>query len=169
VLASEGALQWDFPGQAISVPLDVYTEPDFQESLAAFLDQASFESIKEFAAVTYKAHAPLVEIRDTPEPTLITSILRSILEANGTPCNPTLLRKRVRDTVVFEKAHKPWRRSPFYLAFRVAIQRHLYRLLGPEIGRLYYKVTMCLFLSDFLDNGVLHLPITTLGEHHTHS
>jgi hypothetical protein len=158
VLASEGALQWDFPGQAISVPLDVYTEPDFQESLAAFLDQASFESIKEFAAVTYKAHAPLVEIRDTPEPTLITSILRSILEANGTPCNPTLLRKRVRDTVVFEKAHKPWRRSPFYLAFRVAIQRHLYRLLGPEIGRLYYKVTMCLFLSDFLDNGVLHLP-----------
>lgn len=158
VLASKGALQWDFPGQAVSLPPEVYTDEAFQESLAAFLDQASGESVKQFAAVTYKACAPLPEVRDTADPTLVTSILMAILEANGASCFPSLLRKRVRDTVSFDKADKPWRRSPFYLTLRVALQRHLYRLLGPDIGRLYYKTIICIFLSTFLDNAFLLLP-----------
>jgi hypothetical protein len=158
VLASDGALQWDFPGRAVSLPSAVFSNQNLQEALAAFLDQASFESVKQFAALTYKADAPLPEIRDTPDPTLISGLLMSILESNGASHSPILLRKRVRDTVSFEQAHKPWRRSAFYLAVRVAIQRHLYRQIGPEIGRAYYKAIMCIFLSMFLDDILSTIP-----------
>jgi hypothetical protein len=154
VLAAENALQWDFPGQAVVIPYDIYSNDDFQQSLSTFLEQASIESIKQFAAVTYKACAPLPEIRDTPNPTLVTGALMTILEASGSALNTPLLRKRVRDTVSFDQAYKPWRRSAFYLALRVALQRHLYRILGAEKGRLYYKVVMCIFLSQLLDAGV---------------
>jgi hypothetical protein len=147
-------LQWDFPGQAVAVPYDTYSNDDFQQSLSTFLEQASIESIKQFAAVTYKACAPLPEIRDTPNPTLVTGALMTILEVSGSTINIPLLRKRVRDTVSFDQAYKPWRRSAFYLVLRVALQRHLYRILGPDKGRLYYKVIMCIFLSQLLDAGV---------------
>jgi len=62
VLAAEAALRWDFPGQAIAVPYDIVLREDFQQSLSAFLEQASMESIKQFSAVTYKACAPLPEV-----------------------------------------------------------------------------------------------------------
>jgi hypothetical protein len=154
VLAAENALQWDFPGQAVVIPYDIYSNDDFQQSLSTFLEQASIESIKQFAAVTYKACAPLPEIRDTPNPTLVTGALMTILEASGSAFTTPLLRKRVRDTVSFDQAYKPWRRSAFYLALRVALQRHLYRILGAAKGKLYYKVVMCIFLMQLLDAGV---------------
>jgi hypothetical protein len=154
VLASEGALQWDFPGQAVLVPHDTFSSEDFQENLSVFLEQASMESIKRFAAVTYKACAPLPEIRDTPDPALITGALMTILEVNGAVHTTPLLRKRVRDTVSFNNARKPWRRSALYLVLRVAIQRHLYTLIGPEKGRLYYKTIMCILMSRLLDDGL---------------
>jgi hypothetical protein len=153
IVAAEDALQWDFPGQAVAIPYDIFSSEDFQQSLSNFLQQASLESIKEFAAVTYKACAPLPEIRDTPDPTLITGALMMILEVNGSLHDTPLLRKRVRDTVSFYKAHKPWRRSAFYLILRVAIQRHLYKLLGVGKGRMYFKIIMCLFFSNLLDDG----------------
>jgi hypothetical protein len=147
-------LQWDFPGQAVAIPYDVYSSDDFQQSLSTFLEQASIESIKQFAAVTYKACAPLPEIRDTPDPTLVTGALMTMLEVSGSASNVPQLRKRVRDTVSFDQAHKPWRRSAFYLVLRVALQRHLYRTLGVDKGRLCYKVIMCIFLSQLLDAGI---------------
>jgi hypothetical protein len=158
VLASENALQWDFPGQAVAIPYDTFSTDDFQNSLSIFLEQASLECITRFAAITHKACAPQPEIRDTPEPTLVTGALMTILEVNGAVHDTPLLRKRVRDTVSFDKAHKPWRRSAFYLAVRVGIQRHLYKILGAENGRMYYKVIMCIFLSQLLDDGLHVIP-----------
>ncbi|KAF2133722.1 hypothetical protein P153DRAFT_330168 [Dothidotthia symphoricarpi CBS 119687] len=158
VLACEGALQWDFPGQAVSIPYRTFSDEDFQQSLAAFLEQASLESVTRFSAVTYKACAPLPEIRDTPNPTLITNFFMTILEASGVIYSPPLLRKRIRDTVSFNKAYKPWRRSPFYLVLRVAMQRHLYTLLGAEKGRQIFKIVMCVFLSKLLDDTLGFIP-----------
>ncbi|KAF1962412.1 hypothetical protein CC80DRAFT_400484 [Byssothecium circinans] len=152
VLACEGALVWDFPGRAVSVPRGVYTDEGFQQSVAAFLEQSSIESVKQFAAVTHKAAAPLPEIRDTTDPTLITGLFMTILEANGRIHHPVILRKRVRDTVSFKEAHRPWRRSPFYLVLRVAIERHLLQLFGPD-GRVFYKIAMCVFLTDLLNDS----------------
>jgi hypothetical protein len=149
-------LQWDFPGQAVAVPDEVFFQEDFQQGLSAFLEQASLESIKQFAAITHKACAPLPEIRDTANPTLITGALMTILEVNGATHTTPLLRKRVRDTVSFNQAHKPWRRSAFYLVLRVAMQRHLYKLLGVDKGRIYFKIILSIFMATLLDDG-LHI------------
>jgi hypothetical protein len=158
VLASEGALLWDFPGQAIAVPYNTFLEDDFQKSLSTFLEQSSLETVKQFAAVTTKASATLSEVRDTPHPTLISGALMAILESSSVPHHTIFLRKRVRDTVSFNDVHKPWRRSPFYLVLRVAIQRHLYNLFGPDEGRVYYKWIMCAFLSSLLDDAFDAIP-----------
>lgn len=121
------------------------------------MEQASSEVIMKFAATTIKAAATLPEIRDTCKPDLVSGLLMTILEANGAVFSTPLLRKRVRDTVSFDNAHKPWRRSPFYLMARVAMQRYLYRKLGAEIGRLHYKFIMCLMLSQLLEEVLKRL------------
>lgn len=46
VLAAKGPLQWDFPGNAVAVPLSTFADPKFQEELGTFLQKASAESIK---------------------------------------------------------------------------------------------------------------------------
>jgi hypothetical protein len=158
VLAAENALLWDFPGQSVAIPYRTFETEDFQQTLTDFLEQSSFEPIKQFAAVTTKASASLTEVRDTPKPTLIAGALMAILESNGADHDTPLVRKRVHDTVSFHNAHKPWRRSPFYLVLRVAIQRHLYRTLGTEKGRLYFKTIMCIFLSTLLQDGLYAIP-----------
>ncbi|KAJ4350053.1 uncharacterized protein N0V89_008674 [Didymosphaeria variabile] len=158
VLASENALQWEFPAYAASLPPSVYRTRSFLECLAAFVERASIESLKQFAAVTYKAGAPLPEIRGTTDSSLITDFLMTVLEGNGMRRDVPLLQKRVRDTVCFKEAHIPWRRSPFYLALRVVIQRHLYKIIGQDIGRLYYKLIMALFLSRLLEESHKMIP-----------
>ncbi|CAI6342575.1 unnamed protein product [Periconia digitata] len=151
VCAAESALQWDFPGQAVCLPRGVYMDASFQDSFARFLEQSSIESVKQFSAVTFKAAAPLPEVRDTTDPSLVTGLLMTILRSVGHNHAVHTLRKRVRDTVSFREARKPWRRSPFYLVLRVTIQRHLIHLLGAMTGRLYYKIIMCIFISQLME------------------
>ncbi|KAF1941022.1 hypothetical protein EJ02DRAFT_423478 [Clathrospora elynae] len=159
VLESRSALQWDFPGWAIAMPLATFNEESFQEGLAAFMEQASTERITRFAAVTWKASAKIPEIRDTSDPALISGLLMTILEANGAEFTVPRVRKRVRDTVTFDNARKPWRRSAFYLVLRVAMQRYLYAQLGAEVGRHYYKTIMCLVLVQLLEDVLKRIPL----------
>jgi hypothetical protein len=83
-LASENALLWDFPGSAVAVPLQIFSDQSFQDNLSAFFQQATLESIERFSAITHKAQAPLPEVRDTTDPALISGLLIAILEAGGT-------------------------------------------------------------------------------------
>ncbi|USP78848.1 hypothetical protein yc1106_06122 [Curvularia clavata] len=163
VLAAKGALQWDFlltvPGSAVSIPRSKFEQSAFQDALATFLEQASREAVSKFAAVTWKATAKLPEIRDTSDPAIICGLLMAILEANGTTAAVPRLRKRVRDTVVFDNARKPWRRSPFYLVLRVAVQRYLYRRLGAQMGRNVYKAIMCTLHVQLLETVLKRIPL----------
>jgi hypothetical protein len=95
------------PGCAVSVPASKFYEEAFQEALATFIEQASSEPVTKFAAITWKAAATIPEIRDTSDPALISGLLMTILEANGTAVSVPCLRKRVRDTVVFDNARTP--------------------------------------------------------------
>jgi hypothetical protein len=159
VLAAEGPLEWDFPGSAVSIPTSIFADASFQEELATFLSQASKESIKQFAAMTNKAGAFITESRDTVNPSLITSMLMTILEANGARSFPPILRKRIRDDVCWsDGARKPWRRSPFWLVLRIGIQRQLSALHGGEVGRVLYKFLMCQILSDLLEESLKVFP-----------
>lgn len=49
VLESKIALQWDFPGCAITIPVSEFNNSSFQNEVAAFLEQASTESVVSLA------------------------------------------------------------------------------------------------------------------------
>ncbi|TDZ35090.1 hypothetical protein C8035_v009994 [Colletotrichum spinosum] len=153
VLATKDALLRDFPGIAVAVPHATFTDGDFQLNIANFLEQASLETTKSFAAHTFKAGAVIYEYRNTGDPSIITSLFMAILEENGRRVAPTLLRKRVRDDVCWNRAEKPWRRLPFWLVIRVGLQRFLSAAMGAEIGRLEYKFFICVVLSRLLDDA----------------
>ncbi|EFE35669.1 uncharacterized protein ARB_05713 [Trichophyton benhamiae CBS 112371] len=155
VLSAEGPLQWDFPGETVVIPNTVFIQPSFQESLSNFLESASTESIKRFAAGVLKGGSVAFENRDTTDPALITQMLMTLLEANGSRTFPPLLRKRVRDEVSWAPGGgKPWRRLPFWLVLRVGIERHLHLQLGATKGRAYYKFLLCLMFSAILGSGI---------------
>ena len=140
VLASKTALQWDFPSRAVAISARTFEDPSFQEHTAKFLEQASIENIKDFAATVRKAGSNVFESRDTANPVLIGQLLMALLEANGQAHNPTITRKRIRDDVCWsDGAENPWRRSPTWLLLRVGILRTLCQVLGGNKGILHYK------------------------------
>ncbi|KAL4873947.1 hypothetical protein BDV12DRAFT_191814 [Aspergillus spectabilis] len=151
-LAAKGALQWDFPGTAVSVPCNVFDDHYFQENLASFLEKASIEPLEQFAVKVRKAGTQISEARNTVDPAIVTQFLMTLLEANGEHVEMPVLRKRVKDDVCWDKAKLPWRRSPFWLTLRVCVQRLLYLHLGSEVGRMQYKAMMCLFLARLLND-----------------
>lgn len=158
VLAAGNALQWDFPGCAVVIPYSDFINSSFQDNLAAFLEQASTESVKRFAAQAHKAGSSVYESRDTVDPSLITQMLMTLLEVHGYQVFPPPLRKRVRDDVCWTTgAEKPWRRSGYWLLLRVALGRHLCTLHGDEAGRAHYKFLFCLVLARLIDEVLEHL------------
>ncbi|PQE19066.1 p-loop containing nucleoside triphosphate hydrolase protein [Rutstroemia sp. NJR-2017a BBW] len=158
VLASENALQWDFPGRAAEVPMEEFNKKSFQESLAVFLEQASTESLHQFRAHVFKARASVIEARDTTDPCLITQMLLTLLEAVGSPVDVPRFKKRVQDEVNIQDAELPWRRLPFWLVLRVSIQRQLCLALGNDSGRAHYKFFMCTILAELLGECAEQLP-----------
>ncbi|KAM0387550.1 hypothetical protein ACHAQC_010595 [Fusarium culmorum] len=159
VLATDNALQWDFPGCAVAVPLDTFHENGFVSHLANFLDNASRETLSEFSAHALKAGASMPEYRNASEPALISSMLMGILQQSGRRLAPTILQKMVRDDVLWRNAEKPWRRLPHWLVLRVAISRYLAQRLGGEVGRIEYKFLLAHLLSEFLS----HVQRTNIG------
>lgn len=107
VLSSPNALLCEFPGVAVSVPLSQFLQTPFLKSLSAFLEQATIEPIKRFAAHTRKAGVDVAGYRDTTDPALITQMLMTLLEAYGTCDRPAILRKRIRDDVCWEDSEQP--------------------------------------------------------------
>ncbi|EQL03900.1 hypothetical protein OCS_00393 [Ophiocordyceps sinensis CO18] len=154
VLESDNALEWDFPGRAAQIPLDVFRQPSFQDNLSRFLEQAAQEPLHRFAARAIKAGAAPVESRDTTDPGLLTQFLMPILEATGQSVDTPKLRKRVRDDVNIYKGEYPWRRDPSWLALRVAVQRQLCLSMGNENGRTSYKFLICAVLAQLLKDCV---------------
>ena len=143
VLAAEKSLQCDFPSRAVAVPLATFENVSFQTCLAEFLEKASVEPVKQFAAVTLKAGSYAFESRDTATPAIVGQLLMALLEAIGQKYTTTLTRKRVHDEVCWgDGAENPWRRSPTWLVLRVGIQRSLCFLLGSSLGTLHYKFFM---------------------------
>ncbi|KAF3221100.1 hypothetical protein TWF106_006425 [Orbilia oligospora] len=149
-LEAESALQWDFPIIAVSIPYSTFHTLGFQQEIVSFLEQASKESIKRFAAVTNKASSEAWESRDTVDPSIITCLMMALLEATGTAIAPSILRKRVRDDVCWNDSVNPWRRNPTWLILRVALQKHLQYLSGAEAGMIQYKFMKCFLLQSFL-------------------
>jgi hypothetical protein len=126
VLEADTALQWDFPSRAMTVLSPNFEDPLFQDSLAEFIEQATVEAVKQFAATSFKAGGMAFESRDTASPAIIGQLLMAILEANGHKHNAKLTRKRIHDEVCWgDGAEIPWRRSATWLVLRVGLQRYV--------------------------------------------
>ncbi|ATZ54876.1 hypothetical protein BCIN_11g01980 [Botrytis cinerea B05.10] len=161
VMAAENALEWSFPGYTVDIPLSTFSEPTFLKELAIFLEQSSTESIKRFAARTSKAGSLVIEERDTASCALISQMLMTLLEGNGRRIYPKILKKRIRDDVLWFNAAKPWRRNPLYLVLRVAIQRQLYSM--SDSGRTQYKFMRCLAMAQLLEFHMYNISLESLS------
>ncbi|VCU38949.1 Bgt-278 [Blumeria graminis f. sp. tritici] len=156
VIEAENALVWDFPTSAAVIPRRLLEEHDFEEEVARFLEMASKENIKRFSYQVLKARTKVQETRNSVDPALITGMFMTILKVHGKSCDLPLLRKRVRDDVCSsgQAAKLPWRRSPFWLLLRVAIERQLSNIMSPELGIAQYKLLQCLVHARLLEKCV---------------
>ena len=110
------------------------------------------ESLKRFEARSVKAKVSVIEARDTTDLALVTQMLIPLLEAVGSSVEVPRLRKRVRDDVNIQNAEFLWRRLPFWLVLRVAIQHQLCVVLGNEPGLACYKFLICTVLAQLLED-----------------
>ncbi|EHK46815.1 hypothetical protein TRIATDRAFT_291137 [Trichoderma atroviride IMI 206040] len=156
ILQSSNALKWDFPGRAAEIRLRDFSDTTFQENLSDFLEQSSSTAFDRFAARAKKGEKAVVEVRDTPSPALISEMLMSLLEGMGNLTQVRRVHKRVRDDVVLEDSALPWRRSPYWLVLRVAVQRMLSSIFHDDIGtdRCHFKFIICMVLAQLLNDSV---------------
>lgn len=159
MLVSENALIQAFPGRACAVPESCFHHEDFQSSLAEFLEKASMETLNRLTAKTRKAGVEITEARDTTDPAMITQLLMPLLESLGDTVHVEKFQKRVRDDVNIEVQSKtgstlPFRRHPFWLILRVAVQRHLVLSKGYHRGRALYKSLISVVLAQLMTSVV---------------
>ena len=147
VMAAQGSLVRHFPAHAISIPLTVFDDPKFQKELAMRLCQLDVEVIEEMMPESIKADKSTAEIRDTVHPGLVTEMLMATLAPLGIPITVCQISKRTRDDVLWKDCLIPWRRSPLWLAIRVAIQSTLAATLPCDQATIQYKDFMIFFLA----------------------
>lgn len=117
------------------------------------------ETLNRLMAKTKKAGVEITEARDTTDPALITQLLMPLLESLGEGLQVEKFQKRVRDDVNIEVQSKtgstlPFRRHPFWLVLRVAVQRHLILSMGYHSGRALYKSLMTVVLAQLMSSAV---------------
>ena len=76
----------------------------------------------------------------------------TLLEVNGRHQPAHTVSKRIRDDVSFGARGNPWRRSPFWLVLRVAIQQALQIMLGQTLGRATYKTVIAMVIHQLCEH-----------------
>ena len=121
VMKAEGKLLCSYPGPAIQVPVDIFMDECFLRELSSFLVQMDVDILDSIPTAS-KAGSVVHEVRETAHPKYISGLLVGILRGFGQPVVVDRITKRVGDEVLWDKAFKPWRRSPLWLALRVTLQ-----------------------------------------------
>jgi hypothetical protein len=147
VMKAEGKLLCSYPGPAIQVPVDTFMDECFLRELSSFLIQMDVD-VLDSTPTTSKAGSVVHEVRDTVHPKYISRLLVGILRGFGQPATVDRITKRIGDEVLWDKAYKPWRRSPLWLVLRVTLQSSL------RINNLY-KHFMLFFHAHLLRKCLL--------------
>ncbi|KAJ5425840.1 hypothetical protein N7465_000910, partial [Penicillium sp. CMV-2018d] len=155
VLSSSGGLLRRFPGVSVAISANNLTDPTFRSYLAATISQLASEEVSDMLPKSTKAGTEVDEIRETIHPGLVTEGLMIQLLALGTHNKEGKLVKCVRDEVNWMSALLPWRRSPAWLALRVALQLVLRRSFPKAEGRLHYKNFMLYLMATLVAKGGL--------------
>ncbi|KAH9033550.1 hypothetical protein EDB85DRAFT_1890221 [Lactarius pseudohatsudake] len=124
VTSADGKLLRSYPGPAVRVSPEVFSNAYFLQELASFLVQMDADML-DSTATTVKAGSAVREVRESAHPRYITELLVGILRGFGQPASVDRITKRVGDEVLWKDAYKPWRRSPLWLVIRVALQTSL--------------------------------------------
>lgn len=158
VMGSTQALKRDFPGTALEMPREFLCSVDTLNELSRTLAELAVQQIEEFVPIVHKASKSVSEIRDTASPTAITGALTAMLLAYGKMVAVTTTRKKIRDEVSWANTLLPWRRPSMWAVLRIATQRLLERVLGPDLGRRHYKNLQIVVLSELCRRVTLLMP-----------
>ncbi|KAE8167339.1 hypothetical protein BDV40DRAFT_252782, partial [Aspergillus tamarii] len=108
VIHCQDALLCSISGSVVSIQMARLKEQCFQEHISIFLDQASKEWIRRFAAKAQKAGLSLREPRATPNLYLRMQMLMILLEAHGSKVSAPKHCKRPRDNVCWTYAYQSY-------------------------------------------------------------
>jgi len=139
----------------VFVPLEELSAQGFQTTLSQTVARMSAERVDEMQPKVKKAGEKQTETRDTAMPHLVTEHLVSFLRAIGEPIGTTIVRKHTREEVMWKDAKSPWRRSPLWLLFRVAMQLTFFRFPTAPSQSLY-KPFMIFLMSRILKLALTH-------------
>ena len=156
VLSVQGALRRRFPAHAVFVPDEHFRNSHFVSAISSCLHRLHQETVERMVPSTRKAGQSHAEVRDTTNPSLITDMLMTILAVFGSPVQTVQIQKRHRDDVLWDKAFKPWRRSPLLLMMKTVIHTSLVQDHDYHQGNLEYKnfyaFALCHLLQETIEN-----------------
>jgi hypothetical protein len=152
VMATRGRLKRCFPGPAIAISQERMADSFFREALVQLLTHLDVDTPQEAWPVVSKAQSKSIEVRDTVHPKFITEMLTGILRGIGQPLDVLRIYKRTRDDVLWDRALKPWRRSPLWLLLRVALQTSL--ATREDGDHMPYKSFMVFFMARILQRSL---------------
>ncbi|KAK4892491.1 hypothetical protein LTR27_008955 [Elasticomyces elasticus] len=134
-----------FPGAAIDVDLNTFSESGLMNTIARTLAKMSFQPAPGMQPQINKAQAKMDEDRDSTHPGMISEFFMGFLCSLGNPVRVASISKNTREEVMWRKARSPWRRSPVWLLFRVALQLRLPHTL--------YKEFMAFMMSSIVTDS----------------
>lgn len=156
-MSSPGKLVRPFPGRAVEVPNSITEDVGFFAEISNLLVTMDNDVLKKSAATITKAGSEVNEDRDSAHPHLISQLFIGILRGMGKEVEPRQVVKRIADDVLWNDAHKPWRRSPVWLIVRVALQTSLSSTAEYKYFMVYFEARLLrralehkLFSSDLL-------------------
>ena len=142
VTSATGKLLCSYPGPAVRVSPELFSNEYFLQELASFLVQMDVD-VLDSTATAVKAGSTVREVRESAHPKYISELLVGILRGFGQPASVDRITKRIADEVLWKNAYKPWRRSPLWLVIRVALQTSL--------DSNMYKSFMLFFHAHIID------------------
>jgi len=170
VIGCQGRLLCSFPGPTIAIPTATFQDPAFQKELVLCLVEMSDSNPTDAAReMTRKAKAEMPEDRVTVKPIYITEFLSGLLRGIGRfvkeedvdeVIKTNRICKRIADEVLWNKAKIPWRRSPYWLVLRVALQTTLLNVNAQAEDStnqsLQYKQLMLYIMAMVLQETITH-------------
>jgi hypothetical protein len=144
VMETEGKLLCSYPGPAIQIPAEIFTDECFLRELSSFLVQMDDDHLHP----TPTAGLAYGNAYDGAHPGYISELLVGILRGYGQPAVVGRITKRIGDEVLWDdtpgeqapderwwdnlllwrnkqRQERPWRRSPLWLILKVSLQSSL--------------------------------------------
>lgn len=162
VMSTQGRLRRCFPGPAITIPQDLFSDTDLKPTIARVFSRMSFQKGVGMTPIVRKSQNDVEEIRDTTHPGLVTELVFSSLGPDVMPYQAKRVWKHTREEVLWQNARLPWGRSPLWLHLRVVMQL-LFGRYQDSIsnlnstdtqGKRFYKLFMLRLLAVVLDKAL---------------